>query len=59
MSLVENSLLSSLPLMVTSVVEEISSHENCVDTSRGYTIKILSDDPCKYKFYSIVDDKII
>ena len=42
-SLVENSLLSSLPLVVTSVLEEIQLSSNRVDTSRGRTLEQLGD----------------
>ena len=63
MNLVENSLLSSLLFMVTSGLEEIQSSSNYVDTARGKTLErleeLLSNDPCKYGFYYILDDRII
>ena len=43
MSLEENSLLSSLPLMVMSVLEEIQSSNDCVDTARGRTLEWLEE----------------
>ena len=41
--LVKNSLLSSLPLVVTSVLEEIQSSRNHVDTARGQTLEWLQE----------------
>ena len=63
MSLVENSPLYSLPLIVTSVQQEIQSFGDHVNTARGRTLERLeelpSDDLCNYEVYSILDNRII
>ena len=43
MSLVENFPFSSLPLVVMSILKEIQSSINCVDTARGRTFKRLEE----------------
>ena len=43
MSLVENSHLSFLPLIVMSVLEEIQSSNNCMDTGRGQVLEWLEE----------------
>ena len=35
----ENSLISSLSLLVKSFEERIQPYEDCVDTTRGYTLE--------------------
>ena len=59
----ENYPLSSLPLVVMSVLAEIQSSSDYVNTARGWTLEQLeeltSNDPCKYKLYLILDDTII
>ena len=58
MSLVENSLMSSLPLVVTSVLKEIQSSNDRVYSTRGQmplNNRGDVDDPSKYEFYSILD----
>ena len=39
----ENYPLSSLPLLVMSVQEEIQSSKDCVDTARGWMLEQLKD----------------
>ena len=59
----ENSPLSSIHLAMTSVQEEIQLSKDCMDTARGRMPKqleeLLSNDPCKYELYSLLDDRII
>ena len=43
MNLEENSTLSSLPLVVTSILEEIQSFSDCVDPARGQTLERLEE----------------
>ena len=58
---IKNSHVSSLYLTVTSVLEEIQLSNDRMDNARGRTLEWLKelfpDDPCKYKFYSILDDR--
>ena len=58
---IKNSHVSSLYLAVTSVLEEIQLTNDRMNTARGRTLEwlkeLFSNDPYKYKFYSIQDDR--
>ena len=48
---------------MTTIPEEILLSNDCVDTAGGQTLEqleeVLSNNPCKYKLYSIIDDRTI